>query len=127
MCWGLEDFSPGSREGHEEGGEWGWVTPEAVRERFLPAVTVLQELRQDEVSEIIETPDSFFLVLCSQFDPGVEPNFQSVQPELKERYFRATHQRLIGQLLNRLQAKASIEPANLELFHAAVVAAAPKR
>ncbi len=109
-----------------EGGEWGWVSSEAVRERFLPAVTTLQELRQGEVSEIIETPDSFFLVLCSRFDPGVEPDFQSVQPALKEQHFRMTYNRLIGQLVNRLQAKARIEPANLELFHAAVVAAAPK-
>jgi hypothetical protein len=66
------------------------------------------------------------VVCCVEFDPGAEPDFESVQPELLERHHRATYNRLITELVTRLRAKARIEPADLERFHAAVVVAAPK-
>ncbi len=115
-------YSHGSRA--TEGGAWGWVTPDSVRERFQPALAALDKLHSGEVSEIVETPDDFFLVRCDDFEPGVEPDFQSVQPQLKEALFRKEYNQRIAELVLDLRAKARIEPARLERFHAAVVAAA---
>ena len=107
-----------------EGGSWGWVTKGGVRERFEPAVEALYKLNAGQISGIIEAEDGFFLVRCDELDPGLEPDFQSAQPELKERHFRAAYNRLIIDLVAELRGKARIEPANLERFHTAAVNAA---
>jgi peptidyl-prolyl cis-trans isomerase SurA len=109
----------------EDGGEWGWVTIEGVREAFAPAVEALQQLEANEVSEIIETKDRFFLVRCDEFDPGADPTFEGLQPELKQRYFRTEYARLEGELVKELQEGATITPENLDDFFAAVLATAP--
>jgi len=110
-----------------EGGSWGWVAKGSVRERFEPAVEALYKLGPGEISPIVETPDGFFVVRCDELDPGREPDFQSVQLELKDRHFRAAYNRLIIELVADMRGKARIEPANLERFHAAVVNAALAR
>lgn len=115
-------YSHGARAA--EGGAWGWVTPDSIRERFQPAVAALEKLRAGEISEILETPDGFFLVRCDELEPGLEPDFQNVQPQLKEFYIRKVYNQMIAELISELRAKARIEPARLERFHAAVVTAA---
>ncbi|UCF34818.1 MAG: peptidylprolyl isomerase [Phycisphaerales bacterium] len=109
----------------EDGGEWGWVTTEGVREAFAPAVEALQQLEPNQVSGIIETKDRFFLVKCDEFDPGADPTFEGLQPELKQRYFRTEYARLEGELVKELQEGATITPENLDDFFAAVLATAP--
>ncbi len=115
-------YSNGARAA--EGGAWGWVTPDSIRERFQPALAALEKLQAGQVADIVETPDGFFLVRCDELEPGVEPDFQSVQPQLKELYFRKAYNQMISDLVAELRAKARIEPLKLERFHAAVVAAA---
>jgi len=115
-------YSHGARA--TEGGAWGWVTPDSIRERFQPAVAALEKLREGEVSEVLETPDGFFLVRCDELEPALEPEFQTVQPQLKEFYIRKVYNQMIAELISELRAKARIEPTRLERFHAAVVAAA---
>jgi hypothetical protein len=107
-----------------EGGSWGWVTKEGVRKRFEPAVEALYRLQAGEVSGIIEADDAFFIVRCDALDPGVEPDFQSVQPELREWLYRAAYNQQIAERVRSLRDKARIEPADLNQFHAAVVQAA---
>jgi hypothetical protein len=108
----------------DDGGAWGWVSRGSVRERFEPAVSALYRLPAGDVSDIIETDDGFFLVRCDEIDPGLEPSFKAVQPELKKRHFRAAHNQLISELVTELRSEARIEPADLTRFHAAVVDAA---
>jgi parvulin-like peptidyl-prolyl isomerase len=108
-----------------EGGAWGWVTKEGVRSRFLPAVEAVERLAPGETSDVIEAVDGFFLVRCDAFEPPVEPDFPSVQPELRERYLTTAFNRLVGEKVQELQFKARIEPADLRSFHVAAVAAAP--
>ena len=48
-----------------------------------------------------------------------------LQPELKQRYFRAEYARLEGELVKELQEGATITPENLDDFFAAVLATAP--
>ncbi len=108
----------------EDGGAWGTVEKGSVRERFESAVDALHKLDEGAVSQTIETTDGFFLVRCDEIQPAFEPRFQDVQPELKEHHFRVAYNRLISELIQELRAKAGIEPADLDRFHAAVVAEA---
>jgi parvulin-like peptidyl-prolyl isomerase len=108
----------------EEGGAWGYVNRDSVRERFVPAVEALAKLDAGRTSDIIETPDGFFLVRCDALQPAVEPDFQSVQPQLREEFFRSQYNRQIAELVFELRKNARVEPENLEPFHAAVVAGA---
>ncbi len=108
----------------EEGGKWGWVDPASVRERFVPAIEALGKLDEGEVSDIIEMPDCFFLVRCDELVPAVEPDFQTVQPQLTEQFSRNRYNQLVLEFVAELRRDARIEPANLGDFHAAVAAAA---
>ncbi len=108
----------------EEGGVWGYVNADSVRERFVPAVSALAKLDAGRVSDIIETPDGFFLVRCDALQPGVEPDFQSVQPQLREEFFRSQYNRQIAELVFELRKNARVEPESLERFHSAAIAGA---
>lgn len=105
-----------------EGGAWGWVDAQSVRERFVPALQALEGLQTEEVSEIVTGPDAFFLVRCDHFESGETPDFQSLQPELIERYAEAEQSRLLVELLSALQEDVRLEPVLLDRFHSAVVA-----
>lgn len=109
-----------------DGGAWGWISPEAVTDRYRPAVDALSHLKEGEISDIIETPDGFFIVRCDQLDPGFEPTFENMQPEITKSFNQFAFNTLVGELVESLARRATIQPANLASFHAAVVAAAPK-
>ena len=117
------EFSDGLHA--DEGGVWGWVSPDGVRERFTPVVEALYTLKTQQVSDIIETDESFFIVRCDQSDPGSEPDFQVVQTELKNRSFQMAYNRVIEEAVVDLQKTADIQPANLDRFLLAVLQTAP--
>ncbi len=108
----------------EEGGAWGWITADGVRERFQPAVRVLESLDSGQTSGIIETPDDFFIVHCDEHRPAVTPDFASVQPRIRDEVFRREFNRRVAELVVELRGNARIEPKNLERFHAGLIAAA---
>jgi peptidyl-prolyl cis-trans isomerase SurA len=113
-------YSHGSKA--VDGGAWGFVNPDSVQERFAPALGKLQTLQPGQVSDVVETPDGFFLVRCDELDPGANPEFQSIQPQLREQLFARAYNKKIAELVMELRKHARIEPENLEPFHAAVVA-----
>lgn len=109
------------------GGRWGWVTRGSVRKRWEAAVDALFELPEIGVpSRVIETPDAFFIVQADKIDPGVQPNFESLQPDLIERFRDAQFNELVDRQVVKLQADAHIRPVNLNRFLQAVLAAAPQ-
>ena len=61
---------------------------------------------------------------CDALQPGVEPDFQSVQPQLREEFFRSQYNRQIAELVFELRKNARVEPENLERFHSAAIAGA---
>jgi len=108
----------------QDGGKWGWVTPDGVRERFRPVVDEVYKLREGQVSGIIESPDALFIVRCDAAEGGAEPEFEAVQPELRERFFVAAYNKLIRELIDELREKAKVDLEDVNRFHASVVAAA---
>lgn len=109
-----------------EGGSWGWVTKDSVRERFRPAVDALFRLAESEVSHLIETPEGFFIVRCDEIDPATTPTFEALQPRLKQRHSQERYRSLISELITELRRKSNIAEASLERFHASCVATAMK-
>lgn len=116
------DFSHDGRA--MEGGRWGSVNRESVRERFYPALDGLDRLREGEISGVIEAPEDFFIVRCDELESSVEPDFQTAQPQLREYLFNAAYNQKIVEYVTDLRKGTKIEPARLERFHAAVVVAA---
>lgn len=104
-----------------DGGAWGWVGKDSVRERFEPAVEVLYRLEAEAVSELVETDGAFFIVRCDEIDPGSQPSFEDVQPRLRERYTQASYNRLISELVDKLRREARVEPADVGPFRVAAI------
>ncbi len=104
-----------------DGGSWGWVDRESVRERFLPAIDALGLLKQGEVSPIIPTPEAFFLVRCDELISAYEPSFTDVQVELKQKWLSQGYNKSMKALIAGLRRKARIDPPDLERFHAGAV------
>ena len=104
-----------------EGGRWGWIAPDSVRERFQPAVEALYNLRQAEISDILSTADGFFLVRCDVHEAASEPDFPAVQPKLKDRHFDVEYNRRVIALITELRRDARIAPGELKRLHEAVM------
>ncbi len=109
-----------------EGGYWGFVHRDSLRERFQPAVDALFELPAGESSDVLEGPDAFFIVKCGAIDPGAEADFAAMQPQLMESYRDDQFDREVDELVAKLREKAVIEPDNLARFLRGVVEAAPQ-
>ncbi|MCC7291718.1 MAG: peptidylprolyl isomerase [Phycisphaerales bacterium] len=109
----------------DAGGDWGWVSRDALRERWQKAVAVLYELPAAGVSDVVETPSALFIVGCMEIEGASTPEFQTIQPELVERYRRERSDEMLNALLKELHQKARIEPERIERFLTAVAQAAP--
>ena len=109
-----------------EGGRWGFVTRDSVRERWQLAVDALFGLAHGELSEVIETDDAYFIVKCGEIDAGLAADFEAMQPELIRSYREHQFNVLVEELVVELQAKATIQPRDLSRFLRAAVEAAPR-
>lgn len=109
------------------GGRWGWVTRDGVRERWAPAVKALFDLPAvGTPSDIVETPESCFIVQAAEIETARQADFESIQPQLTQQFREAQFRRLIDEEVSELHAKAHIEPRNVGRFLRAVAAAAPQ-
>lgn len=110
-----------------QGGAWGWITRGSVRERFEPAVEALFSLDEGRASGIVEGGDGFFLVKCDEIDESATPDFETLQPDLADRYFRAQYNRLVMERVEKLRQQAHIAQDDLNRFFVAVIEAGVKR
>ncbi len=109
------------------GGEWGWVTRGSVREHLEPAVDALFSLpAAQQPSDVVETPQAFFVVQADEIEVAEDLVFESIQPALIERYREVRFEALVEELIAELQSTARIRPTNINRFLQSVVAAAPK-
>jgi len=109
------------------GGAWGWVTRGSVRERLEPAVETLYALESvGSVSDIVETPDAFFIVQAAQIDPAEVADFESMQPRLVEHFRNIQYNRLVEEFITKLRSKSRVRPTDITRFLRSVAAAAPQ-
>ena len=111
----------------QAGGRWGWVTRDGVRERWAPAVKALFDLPAVDVpSEIVETPESCFIVQAAAIETARRSDFESIQPQLTQQFREAQFRRLVEEEVSELHDNAHIEPRDVGRFLRAVAAAAPQ-
>lgn len=109
----------------DNGGDWGWIARDTLREKWQKAVDMLFALPDGGISDVVETTDRLFIVRCGGIEPGVQPTFQDAQPELIQRYRLRQADRIIGDMLQNLHDKARFKPERIEPFLKAVAATAP--
>ncbi|MCH7526141.1 MAG: peptidylprolyl isomerase [Planctomycetes bacterium] len=111
----------------QAGGRWGWVTRDGVRERWAPAVKALFDLPAVDVpSDIVETPESCFIVQAAAIETARRSDFESIQPQLTQQFREAQFRRLVEEEVSELHDNAHIEPRDVGRFLRAVAAAAPQ-
>ncbi len=109
----------------EDGGAWGFVQA-PLQGRYREPSAVFFTLTADQVSDIIETEEAFFIVRAGQvFDRHIA-GFADVQAELRERYRSSQFEYHRVRLLQQLLDEAVIEPAE-GVFLAEVVRTAEER
>lgn len=108
------------------GGDWGWVTRNGLREQWRPVLDALFALPSMQLpSEVVETEDACVIVQAADIQPAEQPDFESLQPELMERYREAQFGRLVEKEVMRLQERAQIYPRRIGRFMQAIANAAP--
>ena len=107
-----------------QGGNWGEIGRNSLQGRWAKAAEVLFTLDENQTSDIIETPEAWFIVHCGKRTPAVQLSFEDVQSKIVESIRNEQFERLSRQHVSELLSKASIRP--VDAFTLAVMAAAPR-
>ncbi len=108
-----------------EGGRWGDIQS-PLQGRFAAPSAVFFALSREQISEIVETDDAFFIVRTGKVVEARTRRFADVQPELVERFRNAQFDILRSEMLQECIDRAIIEPRE-DLFVQAVVEAAEEQ
>ncbi|MBP7934025.1 MAG: peptidyl-prolyl cis-trans isomerase [Phycisphaerae bacterium] len=106
------------------GGGWGEVSPGAFASSKAKLLDVLFGLQNQQVSDIVEIEDGFFIVKCGQMTPAARRPFEQAQEQIIQRLldeeYNRREQAYIQQLLSRATIRKRPE------FFQAVLAAVPR-
>lgn len=108
-----------------EGGGWGYIQS-PLQGRFAAPSAVFFALGGEQISEIVEADDAFFIVRTGEVVEARTRGFAEVQPELVERFRNAQFDILRSEMLREFIDRAIIEPRE-DLFVRAVVEAAEEQ
>jgi peptidyl-prolyl cis-trans isomerase SurA len=87
------------------GGNWGWVEPDQFREEFKRA---LDQLEPGEISEPVETPEGFYLLMIENRREENLKTFEEVRDQIAEELRAEQIEDLSRNWLNRLRNKFSV-------------------
>ena len=110
--------------GKSNGGAVGEISPGSLAQPYQEPDRVLFDLGENQISDIIETDDSFFLVKCGKKTPTKEPSFEEAQAKLTENLLDRQFDERRAEYIVKLWAKGTIE--KYQEFQYAVFAAAPR-
>lgn len=99
-----------------KGGAWDPVARDSLRARWQPAVDALFNLDVGGISEPIVTEETVFLVRCDEIDRPTETSFESMQPQLTERFRSEKYAARVGDLVEQLFQQARIDPPDVNRF-----------
>jgi parvulin-like peptidyl-prolyl isomerase len=106
----------------KKGGAWGFIS-RPLRGRWAKPSKRLFELSPSEISEIIESADSFFIVKLGQIRGGQVVSFQEAQPQITQRLRQQRFAVLRGEFLQKELKESTI--GSLEAFTAEVLKVIP--
>ncbi len=107
----------------KEGGAWGMITEPGLRGRWAEPARKLFTLQEGQTSEIVETPEAFFIVKAGKVVPAVHVSFAEAQPAIIEALRNKQYEQLKKEYLLDLILRAKIE--RREEFQEAVLRAVP--
>lgn len=96
-------YSQGSQQ--HEGGDWGWVERSVLRKELAD---VAFKLKPGEVSDVIDTPDSCYLMLVEQTRPAHVKLLGDVRDEIEKTLRTQEQARLQKQWIDSLKKKTFI-------------------
>lgn len=102
-----QSFAEAAREVSEDpsasaGGDWGWVNPDQFRDELKNAITALGV---GETSEIIGTPEGFYLFHVDEKRAATTRSLEEVRNEIESDLRRQQTDQLARDWLNRLRNK----------------------
>ncbi len=107
-----------------QGGALGEISPGTLQGRWAKAAEVAFSLSENGTSDVIDTPESVFIVRCGRRTPAHRVSFEEAQSKIMERLKEEQFSRFTQEHIQELITKATIEP--LTAFMEAVMAAAPR-
>lgn len=87
------------------GGDWGWIKPSDLRAELRDA---LKPLKVGELSDVLESPDAFYLAQLDDHKKASEPTLEDIRPELEKDVRRAESERLYQAWIERLKRKYAV-------------------
>ena len=88
------------------GGDWGWITPQDLRAELRQG---LDTLKVGDISDILETPDAFYVARIEEQRAAYQPTLEELRPELEKDVRRAEVDRLYQAWMERLKRKHAIK------------------
>ncbi len=90
----------------ENGGDWGWIEPTMLRNELQ---AVAAELKEGEISEIIDTEDGYYLMMIDERKDAGRKSFDTVREEIEEELTEKETERLYKDWIDRLRRKFYIK------------------
>ena len=88
------------------GGHWGWLKPGDLRPELRDA---LAPLKVGELSEVLETPEAFYLAQVDEQREARVQVLEDVRPELEKEVRRSESTRLYEAWMDRLRRKYAVK------------------
>jgi len=107
----------------EQGGNWGMIE-QPLQGRWQAPSKRLFEMKEGETSEIIETPDGFFIVKAGKVEPGKTQTFDEAQTQIANTLKQRRFLKLRADFLQNELKQSTI--GSLEEFVAEVLRAVPE-
>lgn len=106
-----KEFSQGY--GKEKGGDWGWIEIADLREELQIAQS---KLKIDEISEVVETEDSLYILKVAERNSGLERSFVEVREKIEEKLRNKEGRRIHKEWIASLKKKAQVEIVDIDPF-----------
>ncbi len=107
-------------------GSWGEISPGTLTGSYAIAGEILFALDEGQISEIIETEDSSFIIRCTRKKPETRLTFEEAQARIIQKVREQEYGRLTSRYIGELLSKASIDERQRQAFFIAAVLAAPR-
>lgn len=105
------DVSDGTKA--KDGGDWGWVELRILRPELTDAIS---SLKPNEISELIETDQEFYLLKVEGRQNEKVAPFESVQPEIERRLREGQSDSMYKAWVDRLRDKAFVKLFDADPF-----------
>jgi peptidyl-prolyl cis-trans isomerase SurA len=96
-------YSQGSQQ--HQGGDWGWVERSVLRKDLADAAFVL---KPGQVSDVIDTPDSIYIMLVEQIRPAQIKPLGDVRDDIEKNLRTQEQARLEKQWIDSLKKKTFV-------------------